>query len=57
MNLANSYADQRKIAESERLFLEALHAQKRVLGASHPETLVTMADLALMYKKRLSREG
>jgi len=45
-NLGNSYYQQGKYSQAETLYREALETQGRVLEAEHPDTLVSMINLA-----------
>lgn len=53
LNLANTLDPGTRYAEAEKLYLETLEAQRRVLGAEHPETPTTMHSLG----NTLRREG
>jgi tetratricopeptide (TPR) repeat protein len=41
-----------KYAEADALYSKVLEAQSRVLGKEHPDTLVTVADMAASYRRR-----
>jgi hypothetical protein len=38
--------------EAERLFSEVVETRTRVLGEEHPDTLTSMANLALTYRSQ-----
>jgi aromatic ring hydroxylase len=48
-NVADNLAEVRRFEEAERLYLESVPAQERVLGATHPITRRTFAKVARMY--------
>ena len=47
-SLANVYLRPGRYDEAEPLFLETLEIEKRVQGEEHPETLLSMNNLAKM---------
>ena len=48
-NLARTYFDQGNLEEAEQLGVQVLDMRKKVLGAEHPDTLISMANLAKTY--------
>ena len=48
-SLARLYQDQGEYGKAEPLFLQALEARRRVLGAQHRDTLETAARLRQLY--------
>jgi tetratricopeptide (TPR) repeat protein len=55
MNLAYLYQGQGRYDEAEPLVLETLDTQKRVLGDDHPQTAITLYNLACMEAVRGDR--
>ena len=51
-NLASTYLEQGRWEEAEKLYLQVLEGNTRVLGAEHPDTLLSMANLATLYRRR-----
>ncbi|KAF2182111.1 hypothetical protein K469DRAFT_587897 [Zopfia rhizophila CBS 207.26] len=51
-NLALTYWRQGRWKEAEELFVQVVETQKKVLGAEHPDTLVTMHNLASTYRSQ-----
>ena len=51
-NLAVIYSKQGQWEESEKLHLQVLEVRKRVLGAEHSDTLLSMYNLAVCWKKQ-----
>ena len=45
-NLASTFWNQGRWKEAEELFVQVMETRKRVLGAEHPSTLTSMANLA-----------
>jgi hypothetical protein len=45
-NLARSYSDQGQWEEAKELEVHFLEIRKQVLGPEHPNTLISMANLA-----------
>ena len=43
--------DQGMFIDAEPLYQECLRLRTKVLGASHPETLGTMNDLAILFER------
>jgi tetratricopeptide (TPR) repeat protein len=50
-NLARVYEDQKKFAEAEAMFRQALRERRRVLKDDHPATTSAMNDLAVLLKE------
>ncbi len=48
-NLASTYRNQSRWKEAELLDAQVMETRKRVLGEEHPNTLTSMANLALTY--------
>ena len=48
-NLAIAYSDQGKFTEAEKLQVELMSVDKRVLGADHPDTLAGLGNLGTTY--------
>jgi hypothetical protein len=48
-NLAGTYETQGRYKEAETLNLQVLEIRKRVLGAEHPDALVSMHNLAVVF--------
>jgi tetratricopeptide (TPR) repeat protein len=48
-NLANFLGEQGRYAEAEQLLRRALERQERALGKDHPDTLVTVNNIAMLY--------
>ena len=46
INLALTYRNQGRWTEAEELEVQVMETRKRVLGAEHPDTLISMANLA-----------
>jgi hypothetical protein len=46
--MARLLQDQGKLSEAEPLFLEALEARRRTLGAEHPDTLASINSMATL---------
>jgi tetratricopeptide (TPR) repeat protein len=46
------YARQGRYGEAEPLYQRALAARERVLGAEHPDTLVSVNNLAGLYERQ-----
>ncbi len=44
------YQAQGRLDEAEPLYLRALEAQERTLGPSHPDTLLSLSNLADFYR-------
>jgi tetratricopeptide (TPR) repeat protein len=55
-NVATIYAASKRYDEAEATFLKAIEEKRRVLGAEHPDTCITLVRLAAMYlaQKRYS---
>ncbi|OCK89827.1 uncharacterized protein K441DRAFT_582627 [Cenococcum geophilum 1.58] len=51
-NLASTYKNQGRWKEAEELGLQVMETRKKVLGAEHPSTLMTMHNLASTYKNQ-----
>ena len=51
-NLACTYSDQGKWNEAEQLEVEVLNMRKKLLGAEHPDTLLSMENLARIYANK-----
>ncbi|MEJ2703724.1 MAG: serine/threonine-protein kinase [Sedimentisphaerales bacterium] len=49
MTLADTYASLGEFERAEPLYLKALRIKKRVLGGEHPDTLISMNNLALLH--------
>ena len=47
-NPANTYSNQAKYGEAEKLRVEVLATMRRVLGPDHPDTLAAAGNLANM---------
>jgi Tetratricopeptide repeat len=45
-DLASTYWNQGLLKEAEDLEVQVLETERRVLGAEHPETLASMANMA-----------
>ena len=45
-----SYRDQGKFNEAEKLEIQVLDMREKLLGKSHPDTLLTMGNLASTYR-------
>jgi pentatricopeptide repeat protein len=50
-NLASTYRKQGRWEEVEKLFVQVMETSKTKLGADHPSTLTSMANLASTYRK------
>jgi tetratricopeptide (TPR) repeat protein len=48
--LALIFHAQGQYTEAKKLFLELVNAQKRLLGEEHPDTLISMGNLASTYR-------
>jgi hypothetical protein len=48
-NLASTYWNQGKWNEAEQLEVQVMDMRKKLLGAEHPDTLTSMANLASTY--------
>jgi hypothetical protein len=48
-NLASTYWNQGRWDEAEQLGVQVMETRTRVLGAEHPSTLTSMANLARTY--------
>ena len=44
-----TYADKGNLKEAEQLQVQALDMRKKLLGEEHPDTLISMANLASTY--------
>jgi hypothetical protein len=53
-NLARTYWNQGKWNEAEQLEVQVLDMRKKLLGAEHPDTLMSMGNLASTYSIRES---
>ena len=51
-NLANLYSDQGRYEEAEPLYVDALRLHKEKLGEEHPDTIISMNNLAVLYRKQ-----
>ena len=49
-NLAETYRNQGRWEEAEQLEVQVMETYKRVLGAEHPNTLISIANLASTYR-------
>jgi hypothetical protein len=49
-NLASTYRKQGRWGEAEKLEIIVMETSVRVLGAEHPDTLISMNNLALTWK-------
>jgi hypothetical protein len=54
-NIARTYADKGKLKEAEQLEIQVLDMRKKLLGAEHPNTLLSMANLARAYADKVGR--
>ena len=50
-NLAETYIDQGRWPEAEKLEVRVIETRKTKLGANHLNTLRSIANLALIYRK------
>src|SRR5256885_4299742 len=50
-NLASTYRNQGRWKEAEELFVQVMETRKRVLGAEHPDMLISMNNLASTDRK------
>jgi hypothetical protein len=48
-NLASTYWKQGRWGEAEELFVQVIEMSKKKLGADHPYTMASIANLAAMY--------
>ena len=48
-NLAETYRNQGRLDEAEKLTVQVMEIRKEKLGADHPSTLTSMANLAETY--------
>jgi hypothetical protein len=48
-NLASTYTNQGWWKEAEELFVQVMEMSSSVLGKEHPDTLTSMANLALTF--------
>jgi hypothetical protein len=49
-NLALTYSDQGRGSVAEELDVQVMEMSKKTLGADHPDTLTSMANLAFVWK-------
>jgi hypothetical protein len=49
-NLASTYWNQSRWVEAEQLEVQVMETRKIKLGADHPDTLTSMANLAFTWK-------
>jgi hypothetical protein len=48
-DLAGTYHKQRKFEQAEQLIIEVLNARTKTLGSEHPETLLALHNLVVIY--------
>ena len=48
-NLVSTFLNQERLAEAEKLEVQVMETRMRVLGAEHPDTLISLAHLASIY--------
>ncbi|TFK32174.1 hypothetical protein BDQ12DRAFT_617536, partial [Crucibulum laeve] len=51
-NLAATYSSQGKWTEAEKLEVEVMEKRQQLLGPAHPDTLISMENLAATYRKQ-----
>ena len=51
-NLANTYQNQGRWNEAEKLNVDVMDMSKRLLGPEHPHTLLCIANLAIIYQNQ-----
>ena len=51
-NLALTYRNQGQWSKAEELKVQVIETPKRMLGQEHPDTLTSMANVALMYRNQ-----
>ncbi|KZL81689.1 kinesin light chain 3, partial [Colletotrichum incanum] len=51
-NLASTFWNQGRWEEAEKLFVQVMETRKTKLGADHPDTLTSMANLASTYRNQ-----
>ena len=51
-NLGSLYKQQGKYTEAEELYIKALAARRRQLGDDHPDTLISIYNLADLYQQQ-----
>ena len=49
-NLAGLYTEQRRYEQAKLLFVDVLALSKKILGNQHPDTLISMSNLAVFYQ-------
>lgn len=49
-DLTPTYLDQGPWKEAETLGIQVIETRKRVLGLGHPDTLVSMGNLAVIFR-------
>jgi hypothetical protein len=50
LSLTSTYSNQRRWKDAEKLQAEELDICSKVLGESHPDTLISMVNLAVIWK-------
>mgnify|MGYP003834328099 CR=1 FL=1 len=55
-NLAENYCNFGNYAKAEPLYQRALQINEQALGPDHPDTLVPLYELAVMYSKTHRKE-